>query len=203
MINDIKKTAIVMGCMVTSMLGSTCIAEDFKHINNNEVAYIVEGQNRNINIKGNVILLECNNVPHQDNFLLNHNVNYGGVDMISCTNGKLYHNLVKLNNIKTLEKDWNGYGAESFDSGLIQKCKDIISELPNDLQPKIFPTGRKSINMQYELSDESYLEFEVFNDKITFLRIPQLEYSKAVEGVINNDNQIKEMVKDFHGRQNC
>jgi len=35
--------------------------------------------------------------------------------------------------------------------------------------------------MQYELDDRSYLGFEVFQEKVTKVYIPQRDYSKAIE----------------------
>ena len=40
-------------------------------------------------------------------------------------------------------------------------------------QPEIFKTFDNSVNLQYELKDSSYLEFEVFDDRITCMIVPK------------------------------
>ena len=109
-------------------------------------------------------------------------------------------NLFRLDQIAKLEENWNGYGARPFSQDLVDKCKDIISEL--ELQPKIFPTGRQSIQFQYELEDRSYLEFEIFREKISYLEVPQRRYSDArtFEFPISETKRIKEIIKEFYGQ---
>ena len=106
----------------------------------------------------------------------------------------------RLKEIENLENDWNGYGAKPFSETLIDKCKRIVSSL--SVQPSIYPTGRNSIQFQYELSDRSYLEFEIFENKTMCLQVPERIYSKAVECelVDSEDEKIKEMVDNFYGR---
>lgn len=107
-------------------------------------------------------------------------------------------NLVRLDQIAELQNDWNGYGGKSFPQELIEKCKVIISAL--DHQPQIFPTGRQSIQLQYELADRSYLEFEVFGEKVSCLEVPKRRYSDArtFEFPISETQRIKEIVREFY-----
>lgn len=109
-------------------------------------------------------------------------------------------NLIRLDEISKLEENWNGYGAKAFSQELIGKCKDIINNL--EFQPKIFPTGRKSVQFQYELEDRSYLEFEIFEDKISCLEVPKRIYSNAhtFEFPISEAQRIEEIVKKFYGQ---
>lgn len=86
-------------------------------------------------------------------------------------------NLRTLENIQKLENDWNGYGAESFPTNVISLSRDIVMIL--DYQPEIFPTGRQTVQMEYELSDRSYLEIEVYEGKIKIMEVPQRRYSEA------------------------
>ena len=109
-------------------------------------------------------------------------------------------NLIRLDEIAKLEENWNGYGAKAFSQELIGKCKDIINNL--EFQPKIFPTGRKSVQFQYELEDRSYLEFEIFEDKVSCLEVPKRIYSNAhtFEFPISEAQRIEEIVKKFYGQ---
>ena len=115
--------------------------------------------------------------------------------MADYIGSNIYNNLQKLNNIKLFKENWNGYNAKPFSDSLIEKCKEIIQRIPDNLQPSIFPTGRNSIQMQFELSDNSYLEFEIFSDKIVFLEVPKRDYSKAKEKLINNYKDLSVIKK--------
>lgn len=108
--------------------------------------------------------------------------------------------LKRLRDIENLPPDWNGYGAKSFSSALIDKCERIVNSL--SVQPLIYPTGRNSIQFQYELSDRSYLEFEIFESKIMCLQVPKRIYSEAIELELTDseDDRIKEIVDIFYGR---
>ena len=102
-----------------------------------------------------------------------------------------------LESIQNLKYNWNGNNAKPFSDKLIEKCKKIINILP--IQPTIYPTERNSIQFQYELEDKSYLEFEIFEDKILCLEVPQRIYSKAIEREITNseDILIRNIVNNF------
>ncbi len=109
-------------------------------------------------------------------------------------------NLFRLDEIAELEENWNGYGAKAFSQKLIEKCKGIIYDL--EVQPNIFPTGRQSVQFQYELEDRSYLEFEIFEENVSCLEVPQRIYSNARTFVfpISEAQRIKEIVKEFYGQ---
>ena len=104
----------------------------------------------------------------------------------------------RLDQISKLSDDWNGFGAKPFSKDLIERCKTIIQDL--SFLPDIYPTGRQSIQFQYELQDKSYLEFEVFETKISYLRVPQRKYADAVTGEIHvtDIEKIKEIVRSFY-----
>ena len=110
------------------------------------------------------------------------------------------NSIKRLKDIENLAFDWNGYGAKPFSSALIDKCERIVSLL--SVQPSIYPTGRNSIQFQYELEDRSYLEVEIFENMTMCLQVPKRIYSEAIEFELTNseDTQIKEIVEDFYGR---
>lgn len=109
--------------------------------------------------------------------------------------------IARLNEIAQLQYDWNGYGAKEFSKELIEKCRCIIRSLP--AMPEIYPTGRQSIQFQYELADKSYLEFEIFETKIMCLQVPQRRYSDAIaeELSVTDIDRIKEIVSRFYGQR--
>lgn len=107
-------------------------------------------------------------------------------------------NLDRLNQIKELKDDWNGYGAQSIDNIVIKSVENIIENV--HVQPEIYPTGRNSIQLEYELEDRSYLEFEVFKDKILCMRIPQRNYNKPEYEVIQpvDIKRINQIIYNFY-----
>lgn len=111
---------------------------------------------------------------------------------------KQKENLDKLNQIKELKDDWNGYGAQSIDNIVIKSVENIIENV--HVQPEIYPTGRNSIQLEYELEDRSYLEFEVFKDKILCMILPQRNYNKPKYEIIQpvDIKRINEIIDNFY-----
>jgi hypothetical protein len=72
--------------------------------------------------------------------------------------------LMKLDEIKSLEKNWNGYNADAIPSSVIVNAKKFISYV-RDLSAfiSIFPTARQSIQIELEVVD-IYCEAEIFSD---------------------------------------
>jgi hypothetical protein len=77
---------------------------------------------------------------------------------------EMQNNIDKLNIIAEYTKNWNGYNADVIDHVVLTTARDIIATLKR--QPSLYPTGRSTIQLEYE-KNEDYLEFEIFNDKIT------------------------------------
>lgn len=95
----------------------------------------------------------------------------------------LEHSLETLADILALEKDWDGYGSDPFEKPLVDLVKSIVKELT--IQPEIFPTGRRSIQIEYDAEDESYFEAEIFIDHASILEIPYHEYTKAITRTVS------------------
>lgn len=83
----------------------------------------------------------------------------------------LYDSRTSLVIIRNLEPNWDGYGTNPIPETLINRCWLICKELR--IQPSIAPTARNSIQFEYELEDKSYLEFEIYIDKITVLIVEE------------------------------
>jgi hypothetical protein len=112
---------------------------------------------------------------------------------------ELYNNLKKLKGISDLKDNWNDNNAKKFSPELISIVKNILENIVE--QPEIFPTANNSTQMEYELIDNSYLEFEIFEDKIICLEVPQRNYSKYKEQIIPNDIKIiNNIVNNFFER---
>ena len=67
-----------------------------------------------------------------------------------------------LSEIASLPNNWNLNGAPAFSEQLISLCRDIVHRLSH--QPDIFPTANDSVQMEWENSNEDYLEIEIFEN---------------------------------------
>ena len=107
---------------------------------------------------------------------------------------KFISNLNILNEIKSLPTNWNGNGAEPFSSHLIIKVTNLIKSLT--YQPDIFPTGEKSIQLEFENAKGDYLEFEIFenNDVQKFFCDST---GKEETSMISIENINDELLKQF------
>ena len=74
-------------------------------------------------------------------------------------------NLQKLDRIASYDNNWNGEGTFKFDKEIISKAKFILLSTSLNRQPKIFPTNRNTIQLEYEETNNKYLEVEVLQDK--------------------------------------
>lgn len=141
-------------------------------------------------------------------------------DIITFLGQRLEANLIKLEDIKKLEFNWNGYNANPIPEEIIEKVKKVIIKLGNDKQPEIFPTGRETIQIEYEYkkkeiyyvveknfhipklneSRERYLEFEFYKDKIKCLiYYGNLDNNKyTYEGEISEEEMYREINKLFY-----
>ena len=104
-------------------------------------------------------------------------------------------NMKTLSMIESLEENWNGYGAPPFQKELIDKVKCIIKNL--DEQPEIFPTGRGTIQLEYNSKDESYLEFEIYLDRASMLLVEWRDYSTAITDSNFPINDIRNKIYTF------
>lgn len=108
---------------------------------------------------------------------------------------KKVDNLNKLNSFKNFEPNWNGYKADSFNVELIDRVWNIINLPSLKFQPDIFPTARQSIQFEYEKSNGNYLEFEIFQNRITGFSIiadEETEFKNLSE------SEMLRMIDDFY-----
>lgn len=102
-----------------------------------------------------------------------------------------------LDEIAKLDDNWNNNGADSFSIKLIEKCRDIMTQLV--AEPFICPTACGSIQFEYEKDNGEYLEFEIYEDRIeVFLDTSSNgEQEFELEGISAID-KMKQMVVDFY-----
>ena len=110
----------------------------------------------------------------------------------------IQQNLNIIKNIQNFKENWNGYDSKKIPKEVCDFSAYIIKNLGN-YQPKVFPTGRESIQFEYEKENGEYLEFEIYSSKrIEMFRI--LENKEEIEKNIDLD-QLEEIVKEFKQHQ--
>lgn len=111
-------------------------------------------------------------------------------------------NLDRLSEISKLSRNWDGHNSAQINSTVIENARTFIKKIYK--QPVVFPTGRNSIQMQYELTDNSYLEFEIFGNKVLCMKVPKRVYANATFEKFDNlqMERANEIVKEFYGEEN-
>ena len=99
----------------------------------------------------------------------------------------------KMIAISELPDNWNENGAKRFSDKLIAKCYSILFELT--VFPEIFPVADGSIQFEFEKSDGSYLEFDIFENEVSEYRT--YPDGREIERIVDK-NKISEEVKNFY-----
>ena len=117
-------------------------------------------------------------------------------DGISIMKEKMADSLLRLQEIAALQDNWNGNGATTFSKELIARARQLISSL--SIQPIILPTGRDSIQMEYERQNGDYLEFELFEGgRLKMFSYTHDGVSETKDILFSSANKV---VCDFYGR---
>lgn len=109
---------------------------------------------------------------------------------------ELKNNLLKLNEIKSLKRNWNGNNAKPIPRKIINKTKFLLINL--DRQPQIFPTANDSIQIEYDGENKSYLELQVTKkNTLSFYKVDK--FGKETEGAIPvSSSSINTLVEEFY-----
>jgi len=118
-------------------------------------------------------------------------------DMV--VDNKRIENMNKIEGMRHFEKNWNGYDADPFSESSLVWFEKVINSLRK--QPEIAPTGRNSLYMQYKSDDGSMLAFELSENKVEKVYVPNGDYNKIESEVITSDicNKINEQAEKFYG----
>jgi hypothetical protein len=101
----------------------------------------------------------------------------------------------KLEDLRNLPKDWNGYGADPIPNELIDICEVIYAKL--EPKPKVFPTARNSIQFEYEMLSGKYLEFEIFAHEIS-VYYEDGRGESFEESLPHDSRELVRLVIEFH-----
>lgn len=88
------------------------------------------------------------------------------VSNVSSTSSWKSNQRYLIDSFGKLPDNWNFNGAEHISINVLTLAKDLVSKLNH--KPDIFPTGRNSVQFEYE-NDEFYFEVEVFDNSIITL----------------------------------
>lgn len=105
----------------------------------------------------------------------------------------LKENVQKLQSFLQLKQGWNTYDAPPFSATHILNTEKILRNL--SVQPKVFPTGRQSIQLEYEKPNGDYLEFEIFESGV--IEVLLIINNKEKEFTIA-DTEIEREVDKFY-----
>ena len=109
---------------------------------------------------------------------------------------ELRRNFLKLNEIKSLKRNWNGNGAKPISKNIINKTKSLIINL--EKQPQIFPTANDSIQLEYDGENNSYLELQVTKkDILSFYKIDKKGVESSGE-IPASSFSLDLLVKEFY-----
>lgn len=137
---------------------------------------------------------ECVSTSFEAESLYNRGISLSW-DGISVMKNRLEQSLAQIAEIEELENNWNGNGASAFTSTIIQKVRELVIGLV--VQPTILPTGRASIQLEYENEDGDYLEFEIFENG----RLKMFSYKKdgcsETKDILSTS--VNEVVYKFYG----
>ena len=180
------------------MYGSTCLAST--PVSNDVYRYMYSAQLKNEVCESVGAKLWQSTYDVSKNNMKGLAILYSGRTGNSARTLKQLENLDRLYDIKNLEADWNGHGSRTISEKVISISKTIVNNICE--QPSIYPTGRATVQMQYELEDRSYLEFEIFEEKIICMKVPKRVYAKASVEIMRTLDMdiINTIVKEFYGR---
>ncbi|MGI6521025.1 MAG: hypothetical protein ACOX2D_07800 [Fermentimonas sp.] len=95
-------------------------------------------------------------------------------------------NYKKLQSFKELKKGWNGYDGEEITDDVIYRTESFLFKL--DFSPKIFPTGRNSVQIEHYQDDDNLVELEIFSDKYSIYLV---ENGEEREENVSEEDALK------------
>ena len=126
----------------------------------------------------------------------NSNYSVEKVDNIVGNDDKIY-NLNKLDEIATLQDDWDNNGAKAFSEKLIDKAKNLIEYLA--IQPEVFPTSCDTLQLEYDKMDGSHLEIEFGESQNAEMFLLSGDGKTKLETIPSDIETINKVVMDFYG----
>lgn len=100
-------------------------------------------------------------------------------------------NYMRIHEISCLEDGWDGDRASAIPSKVIDRVKELLIVLPSGA--KIFPTGRKSVQIEYHKAEDNFFELEISSDTYS---VYSVKGEEEFEGDVRK-RDIKKKVESF------
>lgn len=97
-----------------------------------------------------------------------------------------------VGSLALLEDNWNGYGGQRIPEAVIEKVNHLLPNL--EFQPQIFPTGRGTIQLDFHISDDKFIEVEVAPTEI----FAYFKFDDKEEEVEINESTLFDLVRKFN-----
>ncbi len=94
-----------------------------------------------------------------------------------------------IESFKTLKDGWNGDKAKAIPISVIESALTILKEVPQE-GLKVFPTGRESIQFEYDCKERS-LEIEIFENEFEITLFDNFDLVSSEKFKINESNKIE------------
>lgn len=72
--------------------------------------------------------------------------------------------LNRIEKIRLFKDNWNGYGAKRIPDKVLDKTIAFLKLMNFQLEPQLTPTGRESIQIEWETKETGYVEIEIYED---------------------------------------
>jgi len=103
----------------------------------------------------------------------------------------------KLDIIKQYPEGWDGEDADIISERLIDMIKVLLDGL--GLQPEIAAAPSGSILLHYETCSRSFLNFNIFEDRLIYSYIKQGNFKKAITGTVREIPNFKKTIEKWVG----
>ena len=106
------------------------------------------------------------------------------------------HMIQRIESFSQLGENWNGYRASSFSPEVLQRARSLVEDIVYKV--KVFPTGRNSIQFEFDSIPGKYLEIEVFADHYAVLfekGTAQEEYESV------SRNSVLQKIAEYYARR--
>lgn len=110
---------------------------------------------------------------------------------------ELRKSILKLDEIKSLKKNWNGNNAKPIPNKIINKAKALVINL--NRQPQIFPTANDSIQIEYDGDNNSYLELQITKKNILSYYKIDRSGKESMGEIPGSSFSLNELVEEFYG----
>jgi len=90
--------------------------------------------------------------------------------------------------MEKLEYNWNGYNAEKISEKAINFSRNLLKHLT--FFPDIYPTCRSSVQLEYDMPNGNYLEFEINDNQVFYFEILNISEERKDKSKRDYQNAI-------------